>query len=233
MKIWIISKYASSSEVGFESRIFALARRFVKSGNTVNLISSDSNHFGKYPKYNKIYNHENISGIDLYRIKTIKYIKTVSINRILSWLDFELKLFFLPTNKIERPDVIIVSSLSLLTILNGFRYKKQFKAKLIFEIRDIWPLSATELGISKKNPFVFLLGIIEKFGYKNSDLVVGTMPNLSEHINNILGSNKINSVCVPFGFDQDYYNNLKINSELFRKNIAYLFMILLLVMREA
>lgn len=217
MKIWIISKYASSSEVGFESRIFALARRFVKFGNTVNVISSDSNHFGKYPKYRKIYNHENISGVDLHRIKTLKYTKTVSIKRILSWIDFEFKLFFLPTNKIEKPDVIIVSSLSLLTILNGFRFKKKFKAKLIFEIRDIWPLSATELGISKKNPFVFLLGIIEKFGYKNSDLVVGTMPNLREHINNILGSNKTNSVCVPFGFDLDYYNNLKIDSDLFRK----------------
>jgi glycosyltransferase involved in cell wall biosynthesis len=220
MKIWIISKYASSSEVGFESRLFALARRFVKFGNTVNVISSDSNHFGIYPKYNKIYNYENINGIHLYRIKTSKYVKTVSIKRILSWIDFELKLFFLPINKIEKPDVIIVSSLSLLTILNGFRLKRHFKAKLIFEIRDIWPLSATELGISKRHPLVFLLGIIEKFGYKNSDLVVGTMPNLSEHIYNILGSNKINSVCVPFGFDLDYYNNLKIDSDLFRKKYS-------------
>lgn len=217
MKIWIISKYASSSEVGFESRLFALARRFVKFGNTVNLISSDSNHFGLYPEYRKIYNHESISGIDLHRIKTLKYRKTVSIRRILSWIDFELKLFFLPVYKIEKPDVIIVSSLSLLTILNGFRYKRQFKAKLIFEIRDIWPLSATELGINLKNPLIILLGIIEKFGYRNSDLIVGTMPNLSEHVNNILGSNNINPICVPFGFDLEYYQNLKIDSDLFRK----------------
>jgi glycosyltransferase involved in cell wall biosynthesis len=217
MKIWIITKYASSYETGFESRIFALARRFVKYGNDVVVITSDSNHFGIYPRYNKTYNFENIDGIDVTRIRTVKYNKTVSINRILSWFDFELKLFFLPINKIKKPDVIIVSSLSLLSVLNGVKFKNFFNAKLIFEIRDIWPLSATELGISKKNIFIYLLSKIEKFGYKNSDLVVGTMPNLIEHINQILGFNRIKCICIPFGFDLKFYNNLIIDSDSFRK----------------
>ena len=137
MNIWIISKYASSKEVGFESRIFALARRFVKIGNEVRVISSDSNHFGVYPIYKKVYNFEKSDGVEVLRIKTFKYKKTASIQRILSWLDFEWKLFFAPLNKLQKPAVIIVSSLSLITILNGIRLKRKYNAKLIFEIRDI------------------------------------------------------------------------------------------------
>jgi glycosyltransferase involved in cell wall biosynthesis len=216
MNIWIISKYASSKEVGFESRIFALARRFVKIGNEVKVISSDSNHFGVYPSYKKVYNFEKSDGVEVLRIKTLKYKKTASIQRILSWLDFEWKLFFAPLNKLQKPSVIIVSSLSLITILNGIRLKRKYNAKLIFEIRDIWPLTMVEEGGYKNsNPFVKILGKIEKYGYKKSDLIVGTMPNLREHVENVTGISNSNCVCVPFGFDSNFYNFLKVNHEDF------------------
>jgi glycosyltransferase involved in cell wall biosynthesis len=206
MKIWIISKYASSLEVGFESRLFALARRFVKSGNFVAIISSDSNHFGNYPAYKNTYNFEKFEKLNVLRICTFKYLKTASIQRILSWIDFEIKLFFAPLKSFEKPDIIVVSSLSLITILNGIRLKYKYGAKLIFEIRDIWPLTIIEEGGYKPwNPFVLLLSAIEKYGYIKSDLIVGTMPNLNNHINSILGLNNKKCVCVPFGFDSNFF----------------------------
>ena len=216
MNIWIVSKYASSFEVGFESRIFALARRFVKIGHNVNVISSDSNHFGIYPKYLNLYNSEKLDGVEILRIKTVKYKKTASIKRVLSWLDFEWKLFFAPLKKFQKPDIIIVSSLSLITILNGIRLKRKYKAKLVFEIRDIWPLTMVEEGGYKNsNPFVKILATIEKFGYKKSDLIVGTMPNLKEHVENVTGVKNNKCVCVPFGFDANFYNLLNVNPNKF------------------
>lgn len=213
MNIWIISKYASSYEVGFESRLFAIARRFVKLGNGTKIISSDSNHFGVYPEYKKVYNFHNIDGIDVMRIRTKKYYKTASIRRIFSWLDFEIKLFFAPLKNFDKPDVIIISSLSLLTILNGILLKRKFKAKLVFEIRDIWPLTMVEEGgYSHRNPFVLFLGIIERWGYLKSDLVVGTMPNLKEHVLSVTGKSDINCICIPFGFDPVFYSKKPIKN---------------------
>lgn len=207
LKILIISKYASSKEYGFETRLFAIARRIVKTENLVTIISSDSNHFGKFPKFNQTYTNEKIENIEVFWVKTFKYFKTVSIRRILSWIDFEVKLFCFPTKKILIPDIIIVSSLSLLTILNGIRLKKKYKCKLIFEIRDIWPLTLTEEGgFSKFNPFVLLLSWVEVFGYKKSDLVVGTMPNLIEHIKNV-SKKTVSFKCIPFGFSLSDYDN--------------------------
>jgi len=216
VKIWIISKYASSIERGFESRLFALARRFVEKGNYVAIISSDSNHFGIYPTFKHTYNFEKLGRLKVLRIRTFKYIKTVSVQRIISWIDFEIKLFFAPLKSFNKPDVIVVSSLSLITILNGIRLKYKYSAKLIFEIRDIWPLTIIEEGGFKPwNPFVLILSAIEKYGYIKSDLIVGTMPNLGEHINNVLGLNNKKCVCVPFGFDANFFSSSFADPEKF------------------
>jgi glycosyltransferase involved in cell wall biosynthesis len=214
MKILIISKYALSKEMGFETRLFALSRIFVKKGFDVTIISSVDNYFGNFPKsYKQIYNKEIIDGIKVTWIKSLKYKKTISINRVLSWLDFEWKLLWSKKECLNAPDVIIVSSLSLLTILNGVRLKKKFNCKLIFEIRDIWPLTLVEEGgYSKSNPFVKLLSWIERWGYKKSDLVIGTMPNLCEHANSVTKKN-INCGCIPFGFHLRDYTKEELTEE--------------------
>lgn len=211
-KILIISKYASSKEYGFETRLFAISRHFVKKGHEITIISSDSNHLAKYPSFKKRYNSENIQGIKTIWIKTLKYNGTISIKRVLSWFDFEWKLFWMKKDKLTQPDVIIVSSLSLLTIINGVILKRRFKSKLIFEIRDIWPLTLVEEGgYSNRNPLVKILGLIEKWGYRKSDLVVGTMPNLQQHVVSVT-KQKINCECVPFGFELSQYENVDLGN---------------------
>ncbi len=200
--IWYLSKYVCPKGYdGTGTRAFFLMKHFAKLGHTSIILTSDSNHLIKnipiMAKYSYV---ENIENVSVHWLKTIKYKKTNSIRRILSWIDFEIRLLFYKKNKIQRPDVIIVSSLSLLTILNGIILKIRYKSKLIFEIRDIWPLTIVAEGkYSKINPLVIALGLIEKLGYIYSDNIVGTMPNLSEHIRNI-GVKKV-AHCIPMGAD--------------------------------
>ena len=88
-------------------------------------------------------------------------------------------------------DTIICSSLSLLTIRTGMQLKKMWGSKLVFEVRDIWPLVLTRLSnISKLNPIYKVLRHIEVRGYKTADIVVGTMPHLKKHVEESLGSKK-------------------------------------------
>ncbi|PUE63749.1 glycosyltransferase family 4 protein [Arcobacter caeni] len=206
MNILCISKYASPPNYSkMPARLFILAKEFIKLGHKTTLITSDSNHFAIFPDTNIIHNFEIVGEVPLCWIKTKKYTKTASLNRILSWFDFERKLFKLDLKKIDKPDVVIVSSLSIFTIIYGYFLKKKYNSFLVFEIRDIWPLTMTEEGgFSKWHPLVLLIGFIEKFGYKNSDLVVGTMPKLDLHIKNILGYEKAFH-CSPLGFNPDSY----------------------------
>ena len=47
-----------------------------------------------------------------------------------------------------------------------------------------------EYGVSRWNPIVLFLGLMEKIGYNNADLIVGTMPNLKQHVREITGKDK-------------------------------------------
>ncbi|MBL0686849.1 MAG: glycosyltransferase family 4 protein [Sulfurospirillum sp.] len=187
------------------ARLFELTKEFIKLGHSATFITSDSNHLASYPYTKEVYNFENIDTVPVCWIKTKKYAKTVSISRVLSWFDFEKKLFYFPKSKLSIPDVVIVSSLSIFTIIYGYYLKRKYRSFLVFEIRDIWPLSLIEVGnFSKWHPLVLLIGFIEKFGYKKSDLIVGTMPKLDLHVADILGYEKP-FFCSPQGFNPDNY----------------------------
>ncbi|PXW15374.1 glycosyltransferase involved in cell wall biosynthesis [Chryseobacterium sp. CBTAP 102] len=205
--IWLISKYASPPQYAkAPSRLFYLAREFKKLGNEALLITSDANHFTNCPETDKIYNDEEQDEVAIRWIKTKKYIRTASKDRILSWFDFERKLFSMKLSNMAKPDVVIVSSLSIFTIIYGYYLKKKFGSFLVFEIRDIWPLTMTEeAGFSKWHPLVLLIGFIEKFGYKKSDLVAGTMPRLDLHVEQLLGYQRPFH-CSPLGFDPENHS---------------------------
>ena len=219
--IWYISKYASIQNHGTatQTRGYYLAKELNELGYKTTVITSDSYNFGKAPNYKGNYKFDNIqSGMMFVTINTYKYKKSHSFRRILSWLDFELKLLFFPFKKLSNPDYIIVSSPSLLTILNGFILKlfSYRNSKLIFEVRDIWPLTLiNEHTYTRFNPFVLGLSLIEYFGYKYSDYIIGTLPNLEEHIINKIGPCKKVGI-IPNGFHNEL---IKITENIDRNDL--------------
>ena len=201
--IWYISKYLLTPESnGVGSRGFFLAEQFVKKGYETTVFCSDANHLGRTPNVPGYFLLEENKQVKIYWIKTSKYTKAKSLGRIISWINFEIKLFFLQKKDIPKPEAIIISSLSLLSIINGIWFKFRYKARLIFEIRDIWPLTLTEEGnYSTYNPFIIILSIIEKIGYQYSDAIVGTMPNLKQHTQSVTNQD-LEVHCIPMGIDQ-------------------------------
>lgn len=166
------------------------------------IITSDSNQLAEVPVLETPYLMQDIDGIQLCWIHTMKYSVAKSLRRIVSWLDFEWRLWRLPKDALPAPDVVVVSSLSLLTVLNGFLLRRRYKCRLVLEIRDIWPLTITEEGgFSRWNPLVLGLGLIERLGYRYADAIVGTMPNLGEHVASVLGQPK-STHCIPMGVDE-------------------------------
>lgn len=178
-----------------------IMRELSKLGHQCLIITSDSNQLAEIPELHSSYEIQHIDGLQICWIRTLKYSVAKSLRRILSWLDFEWRLFRMPKKELPVPDVVVVSSLSLLTILNGFFLRRCYGCRLVFEIRDIWPLTLTEEGgFGKYNPFVLGLAWVEWLGYKYADAIVGTMPNLKEHVANVLGYEKV-AWCIPMGID--------------------------------
>ncbi|NEP55941.1 MAG: glycosyltransferase family 4 protein [Symploca sp. SIO2G7] len=202
--IWYISKYVSvPGKASAGERGYMLMRELSKLGYQCLIITSDSNPFCSVPALESPYFLEEIDGLQICWVRTLKYSVAKSLRRIFSWLDFEWRLLTMPKAKLPHPNVLVVSSLSLLTILNGFLLRRRFGCRLIFEVRDIWPLTLTEEGgFSKYNPFVLGLAMVEWLGYKYADVIVGMMPNLREHVTDVLGYER-EVGCIPIGIDVD------------------------------
>lgn len=200
--IWYVSKYvAPPTTVSAGGRGYLLMREFARLGYQSVIITSDSNRLAEVPLLETPYLVQELEGIQLCWVRTLKYSVAKSMRRMLSWIDFEFRLLMLPKKAFPRPDVVVVSSLSLLTVLNGFVLRRRYKCRLIFEVRDIWPLTIVEEGgFSASNPFVLGLGLIEKIGYRYADAIVGTMPNLGEHVASVLGASKTTH-CIPMGVE--------------------------------
>lgn len=181
-KILFISKYLSTDKSGFESRLAHLIRLFKKNNYIVAAITS-SNSLEKN-NFKKKYNKKIINNVDYYFINEKKNYSLFSITRIISWLKFEYYLFKFDFRLISfKPDIVYISSLSLITILNGIYLKHKFKSKLVFEMRDFWPYFLYKTGkFSKYNPFVIALGIIEKIGIQQSDLIISLIPKIKEYL---------------------------------------------------
>lgn len=200
--IWYVSKYVTPPNQGSAgSRGFLIMRELARLGHNCLIITSDSNHLTDTPRLQEDLLVQDCDGVRLCWLRTHKYSAVKSMGRILSWLHFEWRLWRLQKNLFPAPDVVIVSSLSLLTIVNGLLLRRRFACRLVFEIRDIWPLTITEEGgFSRWNPLVMALGFVERIGYQRSDVVVGTMPNLAEHVTQVLGRQR-DVACIPMGID--------------------------------
>lgn len=99
---------------------------------------------------------------------------------------FALKVIFLPKKKLGKPDSIIVSSMPIFPIFSGWLLKLRHRCQLIFEIRDLWPLTPIHLmNLSKYHPMILFIGRLEKLGYRKSDYIVSLLPNSASYINAI------------------------------------------------
>jgi glycosyltransferase involved in cell wall biosynthesis len=205
-KIITISKYSALTGHGISSKVFQTAKGIANKIDTL-LITSDSNHLANFPTSKIIYNYLEYGNLNVLWIKTLKYRKSKSLNRIVSWFDFEWKLSKVQIDQFSPPRLVLISSLSLFTIYWALKLKRKYGTKVVFEVRDIYPLRLTsELGVSRFNPIVLIMAYLEKKGYQESDLIVGTMPYLNKHVEEILGYQKL-TFYSPVGLSSYYSNN--------------------------
>lgn len=72
-----------------------------------------------------------------------------------------------------RPDVIIASSPPLFLGLSGYVLSRILRVPLIFEVRDIWPQQAVDLGMLKNPTMIKAMEWLELFLYAKADLIIG------------------------------------------------------------
>ena len=182
--IWFVNQYAGSPAHGMEFRHYELGRELASQGHTVVIISGSYSHlFSRQPTTTGTYSMDEVGGLMYCWVKVPSYRRAISIRRVVNMLVFMLRLYRLPVRRLPAPDVIVVSSPSLFPILPAERWSRRFGARLVFEVRDIWPLTLQELGgLSRRHPLIIAMSWFERRAYRVADAVVSVLPEAGAHL---------------------------------------------------
>lgn len=182
--IWIINQYASTPETGMGGRHYYLARGLEKLGFRVYVIAACYTHLlRKAPSVSECFTVVRREGINMVWVKVPYYSQSHSKKRIWNWFYFSWKLPFLSSVLSDRPDVVLYSSPGLIGYLGAERLARKLKARLAFEVRDIWPLTLCEVGgYSPKHLFIRFLQWLEDRAYRNADVIISNLKYSYKHM---------------------------------------------------
>lgn len=203
--IWIVHQYASTTETGMGGRHFYLAQELAKQGHKVYVIVSSANHLlHTVPKLTGDFTFEPVAGFTFVWVKMPRYSEAHSKQRALNWFLFPWRIQKLAKLIKDKPDAVLCSSPSPIAFLGAQRLAKKFNAKLVLEVRDIWPLTLTEVGgYSPKHPFIRFMQWVENKAYRDSDKVVSNLKNSVEHmVEHGLNRDKFTWVANGFSLDE-------------------------------
>ncbi len=184
--IWYLHPYAGSPDLGMAYRPYYLCQEFRRMGHKPWIITASYHHLLRSPR-NIVgsFCQEIIDNTPYIWLKTNRY-KGNGLGRLRNMLAYGRRLKHQAkaiTQLSGKPDVMIVSSAHPFHFPVARCLASQYGAKLIFEVRDLWPLSLVQLaGVTSWHPLVKILGAIEKKAYRQSDHVVSLLSNAKDYM---------------------------------------------------
>jgi glycosyltransferase involved in cell wall biosynthesis len=183
LHIWYISHYGGGPGVGIHDRAYALARAWIEQGHRVTVFIAAFHHL--LVKQETLPPEFHIDGVHYVTIPARHY-EANGAGRLGNMFDFTKNLFASEVHQraaASKPDAVIASSPHLFAFLPALRLARRHGAKAVFEIRDLWPLSITEiLGVSRLHPFVQMCAVAERYALTRSDLVASVLPRADRYL---------------------------------------------------
>ena len=188
MNLLLVNHYAGSPAHGMEYRPYYLAREWVRAGHRVQIVAASHSHVrarqpvlaggGREPL------DESIDGI-AYRWLHAPAYRGNGVGRVLNIATFLWRLWRESAALVRAfaPDVVIASSTYPMDIWVARRIARMARARLVYEVHDLWPASPIELsGMSPRHPFMLLCQKAENDAYRDADTVVSMLPKVAAHM---------------------------------------------------
>ncbi len=199
MRILMLAHFAGSPRHGMVYGHYYLAREWVRLGHEVTIVAAAFAHTRhRQPDCARLTCEEWIDGIRYRWLRVPPYTPQDRLGRVLNILSFTMRVAVLRT---EPVDVVILSCHFPLPIFAALRIARRDQAALVFEVRDLWPLTLIELGgASRRNPLIQLMQWAEDTAYRRADLVVSVLPNAKDYMTEH-GLDPTKFLFVPNGVD--------------------------------
>lgn len=209
MVIWYYNHYSGDINNPKDGRSYYLTKSLRDSGKSPVVIAASYHHIQKtkyaQPQQNAI-ECKDIDGVPFVWLRAPFY-KRNGLGRIKNMLTYAFKAWrydLVAELGLKSPDVIIISSVHPFHLFACLKWSKKYNAKLVFEVRDLWPLSLNLLlGLKKWHPLHVALAFIERIGYKKADLVISPLKNAHMYMER-KGLSKSKFLYLPNGYIADF-----------------------------
>ena len=199
-------------------RVYEVSKELIKRGHHVEVITAFPHHpKGVIPKEyrGKFYMFEEWDGIPVHRSWIYPSPKGSFWRRLISYFSFTFSAFY-SILRTKPTDVIICNSPPLFLGITGYIGAKLKRAKFIFNVADIWPESAVELGILRNKVFIRMAEWLENFLYKKSWKIATATEGIKEYIVN-KGKDKKDVFLLPNGVNTDEFIPMPKDRELVKE----------------
>lgn len=214
VNLLILTQYFPPEVGAPQNRLFELAVRLKKLGVNVSVLTAMPNYpqMKIYDGYEgKKYIYEEIEGIPVHRASIYLPKSKSIIQRLLNYFSFVYSSAMIGKNKVGTIDVIMCESPPLFLGYSALYLKRKKKAKLIFNVSDLWPESAEKLGVVTNKLMLKLAYNLEEKLYKKSVLVTGQTQGICKNINERFS--EVNTFWLPNGVDVSYYDPEMVKSD--------------------
>ncbi len=207
MKLLILTQYFPPEVGAPQNRLFELAIRLVKQNVEVTILTAMPNYpqMEIYEAYKtKSYCYEELQGLKIHR-SAIYVSKSKSIiNRLRNYFSFVLSSIRTSSKLESQYDFLMCESPPLFLGYSAMYLARKKKAKLIFNVSDLWPESAEKLGVVTNSSLLKLAYNLEAKLYKKAILVTGQTQGICANITERFP--EVKTYWLPNGVDLDYYN---------------------------
>lgn len=220
MRLLILTQYYPPEIGAPQNRLHELAVRLKASGVDVEVLTAMPN----YPKmeimeaYRKgAIREEVIEGIKVKRSKIYVSNSKKIIPRLLNYFSFVWTSYW-RGRSYDKFDYLMVESPPLFLGYSAMALSRKLKAKLIFNVSDLWPESAEKMGIVTNSFMLKLAYRLEKKCYNRAHLVTGQTMGIVDNIKERFPETKVH--WLPNGVDVSFYNPVNIEPTGFRNEIG-------------
>lgn len=205
--VWILNHYAQEPSGAGGTRHYSLAKHLRSCGWKASIIASSVE---LTTGNQRITNNDrqqlvDFDGVPFLWVRTPQY-KGNGSARMKNMLVYALRVLIPSvTQVLERPDVIIGSSVHPFAAWSGAILARRYGIPFIFEVRDLWPQTLVDMGrLSPTGVTTKSLQWLEKWLYHRADRIVTLLPKAVDYIEP-LGVEADKIVWIPNGVELEGY----------------------------